>query len=77
MKVYLFNPHDGCFEGEAFEDPHSIKYVEGITPIPPPTYEHGQIPVFDCRKNEWAVIPLTIAKKLLNGATSELTEKKS
>ncbi|MDD2853352.1 MAG: hypothetical protein PHY09_15815 [Desulfuromonadaceae bacterium] len=77
MKVYLFNPQNGLFEGEAFENPDSIKYIEGMTPIPPPTCEQGNIPVFDCMKNAWAVIPLTIASQLLNGTTSEFTEKKS
>lgn len=76
MKVYLFDPQNGLFQGESFEAPDSITYVEGITPIPPPTYEHGLVPVFDCQKNEWAVIPLTIAKQLLKSATPEITEKK-
>jgi hypothetical protein len=65
MKVYLFDTQNGLFEGETFEDPEMLQYEEGITPIPPPEYERGQVPVFDHRKNEWAVIPLTIAKQLL------------
>jgi hypothetical protein len=77
MKVYLFDTQNGLFEGETFEEPDMIQYEEGITAIPPPEYEHGQVPVFDHRKNEWAVIPLTIAKQLLNGTTTEPTEKMS
>lgn len=77
MKVYLFDTQNGLFEGETFEDPNFITYEEGMTPIPPPEYKHGQIPVFDHRMNEWAVIPLTIARQLLNGTTSEPTESKS
>jgi len=77
MKVYLFDTENGLFEGIAFEEPDMIQYEEGITAIPPPEYEHGEVPVFDQRKNEWAVIPLTIAKQLLNGTTSESMEKKS
>ena len=65
MKVYLFDTQSGLFEGETFEEPDMIQYEEGITPIPPPEYEHGQVPVFDRRRNEWAVIPITIARQLL------------
>jgi hypothetical protein len=66
MKVYLFDTQNGLFEGETFEEPDMLKYEEGMTPIPPPEYEHGQIPVFDHRKNGWAVIPTTIARQLLS-----------
>ena len=43
-----------------------LQYEEGITLIPPPDFEHGQVPVFDRQRNEWAVIPVNIAKQLLN-----------
>ncbi len=76
MKAYLFNTENGLYEGETFENADTIKYVDGITPIPPPDYEHGQVPVFDRQKEEWAVIPVTIAKQLLNISTSEPTERK-
>lgn len=73
MKVYLFDTQNGLFEGETFEDPNVLPYEEGITPVPPPEFEHGQVPVFDRSRNEWAVIPVTIARQLLNGATSAQT----
>ena len=76
MKVYLFNTESGLYEGETFEEAGMLQYDEGITPIPPPDYEHGHVPVFDRKKNEWAVIPVTIAKQLLNISTSESTESK-
>jgi hypothetical protein len=53
-----------------------LAYEDGITPIPPPDYEHGQVPVFDRRKNEWAVIPVTIAKQLLRLNDEANTERK-
>jgi hypothetical protein len=53
-----------------------LQYEEGITPIPPPDYEHGQVPVFDRRKNEWAVIPVNIAKQLLRLGEEANTESK-
>ena len=77
MKTYLFNAENGLYEGEAFEDPEILQYEEGITPVPPPEYEHGQVPVFDRRKNSWAVIPVSIARQLLNLGTSGSTENQS
>jgi hypothetical protein len=74
MKAYLFNTENGLYEGEAFEDPEMLQYEEGITPVPPPEYEHGQVPVFDRREKAWAVIPVTIAKQLLNISTAKSTE---
>ena len=66
MKVYLFNPANGLYEGEIFEQADMLQYEEGFTPVPPPDYEHGQVPVFDRRKNDWTVIPIHIARQLLH-----------
>jgi hypothetical protein len=66
MKTYLFNSENGLYEGETFEEADILQYEEGITSIPPPDFEHGQVPVFDRSKNGWAVIPVTIAKQLLH-----------
>lgn len=74
MKVYMFDPQNGLFEGEAFEDPKMLKHKDGITPIPPPDYEHGQVPVFDHQNNNWSVIPINIAKQLLNNSTAKSSE---
>jgi len=77
MKVYLFNSENGLYEGETFEEAAMLQYEEGITPIPPPDYEHGQIPVFDRQNKTWAVIPTTIARQLLTITLSNSTESKS
>lgn len=77
MKVYLFDTQNGFFEGETFEEPFMIQYEEGMTAIQPPDYDHGQIPVFDGRKNEWEVIPVTVAKQRINSTTPESTENES
>jgi len=77
MKTYLYDTETGLYEGETFEEADMLQYEEGITPVPPPDYEHGHVPVFDRQKNCWTVIPLTIARQLLNISTSESTEKKS
>jgi len=77
MKTYLFNAENGLYEGETFEEPDMLQYEEGITPVPPPDYEHGQVPVFDRQNNSWTVIPVSIARQLLNLSMSDSTEKQS
>ena len=77
MKAYLFNAENGLFEGETFEEAGMLQHEDGITTVPPPDYEHGQVPVFDRKKNEWSVIPVTIAKQLLRLDNEGNTEKKS
>ncbi len=64
MKVYLFDTQSGLYEGETFEDADILAYEDGITPIPPPDYGHGQVPVFDSHKNDWVVIPTSTARQL-------------
>lgn len=71
MKTYLFDTETGLYEGETFENTDTLQYMEGMTPVPPPDYGHGQVPVFDRQKNEWAVIPFAIAKQLLRLADEE------
>ena len=68
MKAYLYNAENGLYEGEAFEKADLFQHEEGITPLAPPDYEHGQVPVFDRRKNSWAVIPITIARQLFTSS---------
>lgn len=77
MKTYLFNADNGLYEGEAFEEDGMLQFEEGITVIPPPDYEPGLVPVFDCRKSAWALIPLSIARQLLNVSPSITTENQS
>jgi hypothetical protein len=77
MKAYLFDTETGLYEGETFENADMLQYDEGITTVPTPEYEHGQVPVFDRLKNEWALIPVTIAKQLLRLQEEAHTEKKS
>lgn len=77
MKAYLYNTETGIYEGETFEEADMLTYEEGITSIAPPDYARGQVPVFDRQKDSWAVIPVTIARQLLNMSTPGLTEKTS
>lgn len=77
MKTYLFNVENGLYEGEIFEKTDMLKYEEGITTVPPPEYVHGQVPVFDSSKDEWAVIPVNIARQLLKLSPVKSMESKS
>lgn len=77
MKAYLFNVENGLYEGETFEDADMLAYEDGITPVAPPDYGHGQVPVFDRQKNVWIVIPITIARQLLNISPSISTENQA
>jgi hypothetical protein len=76
MRVYLFNSENGLYAGETFEEPDKLRYEDGVTPVSPPDFAHGQVPVFDRRRNDWTVIPVTIARQLLNISTSEPTGSK-
>ncbi len=72
MKTYLFNTENGLYEGESFENADTLQYVDGITPVRPPAYEHGQVPIFDSRENRWTVLPVNIVRQRLStGNASE------
>jgi hypothetical protein len=77
MKRYLFNQESGVYAGETFDERSKINHEEGMTAIAPPDYAHGQVPVFDRQMNSWAVIPVNIARQLLNIKTSVSTENRS
>lgn len=66
MKAYLFNAENGLYQGETFEQADMLVNEDGITTIPPPHYEQGQVPVFDRHKETWAVLPVTVARQLFN-----------
>ncbi|NTW99876.1 MAG: hypothetical protein HGB35_08135 [Geobacteraceae bacterium] len=74
MKAYLFNTENGLYAGEIFEDADKLTYDDGITPVPPPEYRHGQVPVFDRQKNDWEVMPKSIVEQVLTIKTSLSTE---
>ena len=76
MKAYLFNEETGLYEGETFVESGKLQCEDSITPIPPPEYGPGQVPVFDRREKTWAVIPVTIAKQLLRLGDEENTGSK-
>jgi hypothetical protein len=77
MKTYLFNTETGLYEGETFENADTLQYVEGITPVPPPRYERGQVPVFDPKKNAWTILPMSMVHQRLNGSATDSAESKA
>jgi hypothetical protein len=54
------------YEGETFAEADMLQYEEGVTTSSPPAYDHGQVPVFDQLRQCWEVIPVTVARQLLN-----------
>jgi len=76
MKAYLFDTKTGVYEGETFEEAAMLQYEDGLTTIPPPEYEHGEVPVFDRQINAWTVIPASIARQLLNISLPSSRESK-
>lgn len=74
MKAYLFNVENGVYAGETFKEADMLVNEDGITPLPPPVYGHGQVPVYDQQKKQWVVIPVTTARRLLNLGTDTTTE---
>ncbi len=76
MRIYLFDPGNGVYEGETFDENGIINNEEGITTIAPPEYEHGQVPIFNRCKEEWTVLPVTEIRQLLH-VDAATAEKKS
>lgn len=76
MKVYLFDEKTGVYLGETFEEADMLQNEDGLTPLPPPDYDHGQVPVFDRLNNSWTVIPVSIANQLQNFGQSSSWESK-
>ena len=65
MKAYLYNADTGLYEGETFEEPAMLVYENGITAVPPPDYENGQVPVFNRGRQVWEMLPVTTVRQLL------------
>ena len=58
MKVYLFNSNNGLYEGEDFQADDRIGVEEGMTTVPPPTRQPGQIPVYDRNSGSWRLVSM-------------------
>lgn len=63
MKVYLFNSSNGLYEGEDFQDDDRIGAEEGMTTVPPPPGQPGQIPVYDRNSASWRLVAMEEFRK--------------
>jgi len=59
LRVYCYSPETGVYQGEDFLDEREVDSTEGVTPIAPPIYVHGEVPVFDPSTQSWNLIKLT------------------
>lgn len=71
MKAYMFNVESGLYEGETFENDDLIKIEEGLTTAVPPSYDKGQVPVFDLNIHRWSLVPVSVMKTRLNSSHSQ------
>lgn len=60
MKIYLFCPDTGLYQGEDFADDSSLRkerdgLPEAATSIAPPDCLRGQVPVFLTAENRWYI----------------------
>ena len=60
MKIYLFCPETGIYQGEDFADDSSMKKERqglpaGATTIAPPSYQQREVPVFVVAKDRWEI----------------------
>jgi len=60
MKIYLFCPETGLYQGEDFADaPPLCPGREALPPyattVAPPPYGRGEVPVFSLSDNAWGI----------------------
>jgi hypothetical protein len=58
MKIYLFSPETGVYQGEDYSDPAPMirerpGLPPGATTIAPPPFERGMVPVFIAAEKRW------------------------
>jgi hypothetical protein len=63
MKIYLFNPETGIYQGEDFTDNKPMcqgreTVPAHATPIAPPPFRRGEVPFFAVTENRWEIRPV-------------------
>ena len=58
MKIYLYDPETGLYQGEDFTDELSMCHeCDALPPyattIAPPPFKQGEVPVFATTKKQW------------------------
>lgn len=56
MRVYVYSPETGYFQGEDFIEDSRLDTIEGATRVVPPVYHRGELPVFDRSLQCWRVV---------------------
>lgn len=59
MRVYCYSLETGVYQGEDFLDERELASTEGVTPIAPPEYLRGEVPVFDPSTQSWNLVKLS------------------
>ena len=60
MKIHLFDPETGFYQGEDFSDDLSECHegeadASHATTIAPPPFSKGEVPVFSMAENQWEI----------------------
>lgn len=55
MKVYYFCLETGIYQGEGFLDERDLNKVDGVTSIPPPPHNRGEVPFYDFSGKNWTL----------------------
>lgn len=58
MRAYMYDTGSGLYQGETFEYNNLIKYVNGLTTVPPPNHEKGFVAVFHKNRQVWSIVPI-------------------
>lgn len=56
MRVFYFSPESGFYQGEGFLDEQDLGRVDALTPIAPPSYAKGEVPVFNVTSQRWMLL---------------------
>jgi len=72
MKIYLFNPESGVYQGEDFTDdlplcPGRSALLPHATTIAPSSYLRGEVPVFLEAKQQWEIQTVSAVKSRSSG----------
>jgi hypothetical protein len=66
VKIYLYCPETGVYQGEDFADSGAMKKerqggAAGFTTIAPPPFGSGEVPVFEVVQKRWKVVAVLSA----------------
>ena len=77
MKIYLFDPETGVYQGEDFTEDQQLLYPRDAalpsyaTTVAPPPYRRGEVPFFASTKNLWEMRVLKAPAAGTGGETAD------